>query len=162
MVGEDWLVDIQNAIVSEFQRVGYFDKVNTHEPRKKPGRGLIAAVWPQSIRTLGDISGLDATAGLVMFTGRMYKNITMKTSSTNAGMPDDAIDIYMLEVTSRLMRLFTADFSFGGAIRNIDLLGAFGTELSAQAGYLDQDNAKFRIMDIAIPCVVNDIWPQVA
>lgn len=162
MVGEEWLVDILNAIVSEFQRVGYFDKVNTHEPRKKPARGLIAAVWPQSIRSLSEISGTDSTSGLVVFTGRIYKNITMKTATANAGMPEDAIDIFMLEVTSRLLRLFNADFTFGGTIRNIDLLGAFGVELGAQAGYLDQDNAKFRIMDITIPCVVNDIWPQVA
>lgn len=160
MVGEDWLKDILDAIVSEFQRVGYFDKVNTHEPKRKPARGLIAAVWPQTIRPLSEASGLDSSSALVVFMGRIYKNITMKTTSANAGMPEDAIDLYMLEVTSRLIRMFSADFTFSGAIRNIDLLGAFGVELAAQAGYLDQDGAKFRIMDLTIPCVVNDVWPQ--
>lgn len=162
MVGEDWLETVLAAVVSEYQRTGYFDKVNTHEPRKKPGRGLHAAIWPQSIGPVSEVSGVASTCANVVFLGRMYKNISMKTGTSYAGMPDDAIDPMMLEVTSRLIRMFHDDFDFGGVIRNVDLLGQFGPSLSAQAGYLDQDNAKFRIMDLTIPCIVNDVWPQVS
>ena len=161
MVGEDWLEQILNAIVSEYQRTGYFDRVNTHEPKKKPARGLTAAIWPQEIGPVDLASGSAATSALVIFTGRIYKNISTKTTTAFGPYTEDAIDGYMLEVTSRLIREFHDDFDFGGLIRHVDLLGQFGQPLGAKAGYLDQDNAKFRIMDLTIPCVVNDVWPQV-
>jgi hypothetical protein len=42
----------------------------------------------------------------------------------------------------------------------VDLLGQFGTPLSAQAGYVNQDGRLFRIMTITLPLVVNDVWGQ--
>lgn len=151
---ETWIEVIVDAIVSEYQRTGYFDKINMHEPRKKPGRGITAAVWPQSITPLPQASGLDSTTGLLVFMGRSYINALTE--------PPDMIDVWMMRANANLMRTMHRDFTFGGAIRNVDLLGSFGTPLSLVSGYLDQDSTKFRIMDLTIPCVVNDIWPQAA
>lgn len=149
---ESWIEPIFDAVVSEYQRLGYYDRVNRHEPRRKPGRGLTAAVWLQSVIPLPQASGSDSTTALVVFTGRTYMNMTAE--------PNDMIDVWMLRANANLMRSMHGDFDFGGIIRNVDLLGQFGTPLSLIAGYLDQDNTKYRIMDLTIPCVVNDVWQQ--
>lgn len=150
---ESWVEPIFDAVVSEYQRSGYFDKVNSHEPRRKPSKGLTAAVWLQSVRPLPQRSGVDSTSGILTFTGRSYMNMFKE--------PNDMIDVWMMRANAHLMRLMHDDFDFGGVISNVDLLGAFGTPLSLLSGYLDQDATKYRIMDLTIPCVVNDIWPQV-
>lgn len=151
---EEWIDPIFDAVVSDIQRSGYFDKVNMHEPKRKPGRGLTAAVWVQSMDPIGQISGLASTSGRVVFMVRLYANMLQE--------PQDAMDPNMIKATSNIIRRYHDDFDFGGMIRNVDLLGAFGIALAAQAGYLEQDDTMFRIMDITVPCLINDIWPQVS
>jgi hypothetical protein len=150
---EAWLDDILDAVVSDAQRSGYFDKVNLHEPKRKPGTGMTAAIWVQSIEPIGVISGLSSTSGKIVFTLRMYQQMFKD--------PPDMIDPTIMKAVSNLMRRYHDDFDFEGAVRNVDLLGAFGTALSAQAGYLEIDKTEYRIMDMTIPCLVDDIWPQV-
>lgn len=150
---ETWLDPIFDAVVSDAQASGYFDKVNLHEPKRKPGMRLTAAIWVQNLKPIPLASGLNSTSALVLFMLRIYSNMLQE--------PQDMIDRNMLKASSHLMRRYHDDFDFGGAIRNVDLLGAFGVALEAQAGYLEQDNTMFRIMDITIPCIVNDVWPQV-
>jgi len=150
---EEWLDPIFDAVVSDAQRSGYFDKVNLHEPKRKPGTRLTAAIWVQSIDPIALASGLAATSARVVFMLRIYSNMLKE--------PQDMIDPQVTKATSNLMRRYHDDFDFDGAIRNVDLLGSFGVALSAQAGYIDIDNTMYRIMDIRIPCIVNDVWPQV-
>jgi hypothetical protein len=151
---ESWIDPIFNAVVSDAQASGYFNIVNQYEPKAKPGTGLTAAVWLQSITPIGAISGLSSTSGRLLFILRMYSNMFSK--------PQDMIDPNLTRAASNLMRRYHDDFDFGGVIRNIDLLGAHGVALEANSGYLPQDDTEFRIIDIQIPCIVNDIWPQVS
>lgn len=150
---EQWLDDILDAVVSDAQLSGYFDKVNTHEPKRKPGSGLTAAVWVQSIDPIPLASGLASTSARIVFMLRIYSNMLKE--------PQDAIDPEVIKALSNLMRRYHDDFDFGGVIRNIDLLGSYGVALAAQAGYLEIDGTNFRIMDLTVPCLVNDVWPQV-
>lgn len=150
---EAWLDPIFDAVVSDAQRSGYFDKVNQHEPKRKPGTRLTAAVWVQNLKPIPLASGLASTSALIIFILRIYSNMLQE--------PQDMIDPRMTKAMSSLMRRYHDDFDFGGVIRNVDLLGQFGVALEAQAGYLEIDNAMFRIMDLTIPCIVNDVWPQV-
>jgi hypothetical protein len=150
---EEWIDPIFDAVVSDVQRSGYFDKVNTHEPKRAPRSGLTAAIWVASMEPIGAISGLASTTGRVVFTLRMYQGMLLE--------PQDLIDPMMMKAMSNLMRRYHDDFDFESTIRNIDLLGAFGVALAAQSGYLEIDGAVFRIMDMTIPCLVNDVWPQV-
>lgn len=150
---EAWLDPIFEAVVSDAQASGYFTKVNLHEPKRKPGGSLTAAIWVQSIDPLALASGLASTSARIVFILRIYTSMLMK--------PEDMIDPAMMKACSNMMRRYHGDFDFGGVIRNVDLLGHFGIALSSQAGYLEQDNMMFRIMDILIPCIVNDVWPQV-
>lgn len=150
---EEWFDDILDAIVSDVQRSGYFDKVNKHEPKKAPGTGLTAAVFLTAIDPISLISGLASTSARIVFTLRMYQSMLME--------PQDMIDPRMGRATANLMRRFHDDFDFEGAIRNVDLMGAYGVSLSAISGYLDIDGKQHRIVDMTIPCLVNDVWPQV-
>ena len=153
---EEWLDDILDAVVSDVQRSGYFDQVNEHEPRKKPGHGLTAAVWAESIRAVALTSGLASTSASVVFFIRLYKRLSQEDQV-------DPIDRNMMKAASNLLRRYHDDFDFGGVIRNVDILGGVtGQPIGAQAGYLEQDGAMYRVMTITLPCIVNDVWPQVS
>lgn len=131
---------------------GYFETVNGHEPKKAPASGgLAAAVWVQSIGPVQS-SGLTATTGRVELRVRLYSSMIQE--------PQDAIDPELVDALDYLMAAYSGDFSFGGLIRQVDLLGAYGTGLSAQAAYLNQDNCLFRVFDITLPLIVNDLWSQ--
>ena len=150
---EEWIDPIFAAVVSDVQKSGYFERVNQHEPKRKPKGGMSAAVWIQRIDPIALASGLASTSGRLTFIVRMY----IRMIQTDM----DAMDPLLTKATSNLMRRYHDDFDFEGAIRNVDLLGHHGIALSAQAGYLEQDNTNYRIMDLTVPCLVNDVWPQV-
>jgi hypothetical protein len=129
-----------------------FASVNTHEPKSAPGTHH-AALWVQSVSPV-QASGLNSTSGRVEFRLRIYNNMLSE--------PMDAIDPDILTATDELLTAYSGDFSLNGAVRKVDLLGAFGTPLSAQAGYINQDGKLLRVMDITIPLIVNDVWSQSA
>lgn len=150
---EDWIDPIVDEVISTVQRTGYFSKVNGHEPKRKPKSTLTAAVWVQAIDPIALASGLASTSARLTFIIRVYSSMLKE--------PQDAIDPAMLRAVSNIMRNFHDDFDFEGTIRNVDLLGHFGIALAGTAGYLEIDNTMFRVMDITVPCIVNDVWPQV-
>lgn len=150
---EEWLDPIFDAVISDVQASGYFDKVNAYETKRRPLTKMTAAVWLQSIDPIALASGLASTSALIVFIVRMYMNMLRE--------PQDGIDPLMAKATSNIMRRYHGDFDFGGVIRNVDLLGHFGTSLRAEAGYQEIDKVNFRVMDITVPCIVNDVWPQV-
>lgn len=149
---EAWLDPIFDAVVSDAQASGYFDSVNTHEPKSKPGHGLTAAVWVQSIEAVGAISGLSVSCARIVFMLRIYTNMLME--------PQDMIDPMMLKAVSNLIRRYHDDFDFEGAIRNVDLLGQTGEALKAEFGYISVQEVLYRACTLTIPCLVNDVWPQ--
>lgn len=150
---EAWIDAILDAVVSDVSSTGYFAYVNQHEPLRKPHGQITAAVWIQHIEPLGVLSGLASTGGRILFVIRLFKNMFDK--------PTDEIDPRMWQAASSLMRRYHDDFDFSNTIRNIDLLGQHGIKLSAIAGYLPMEDGIYRIIDIQVPCLVNDIWPQV-
>lgn len=149
---ESWINDIFDAVVSDAQACGYFDRVNLHEPKRKPGNGLTAAIWVQSLDPLQGASSLVNTSARLLFMLRVYSSMLQE--------PQDMIDPNMLRAVANLMRRYHDDFDFAGVIRNVDLLGEFGIALSSNAGYMDIDGTVYRVMDISIPCIVNDVWAQ--
>jgi hypothetical protein len=154
---ETWLDPIFDAVISDIQRTGFFDRVQGHEPDSKPGNGLTAAVWVITVDPLRGIagSGLASTSARVAFNVRLYTSRLME--------PKDIIDPRLMRAASSIMREYHDDFDFGltDLVRNVDLLGAFGVPLSLITGYLEQDGTIFRIADITVPVICNDVWPQV-
>jgi hypothetical protein len=141
-------------LVSTALDLGEFRAVNFHEPKAAPGSGLRLALWVQSIEPIPMASGLASTSGYVVANARAYGNMLAK--------PEDDVDPRIMSAMAALIAAYSGDFTLGGTIRNIDLLGEYGQKLSAQAGYITIASAMYRIMTLTIPCIVNDMWTQVA
>lgn len=132
--------------------LGLFENVNTHEPKSAPGNGLWCAIWVQRIRPQGSASGLSATSGVVDLMARIGASFIKQ--------PEDGIDPNILTAASVLMKEYSGNFTLGGTVRNVDLLGQTGAALSAQAGYLQLGQRTYRVMDVSIPVIINDLWTQ--
>lgn len=143
---------LMDQAASHAASTGRFERVNSHEPKSPPGNGLHAAFWVQSITPIALVSGLDATSARVVLMGRIYKLADTE--------PMDGTDPDLLDATDNLMSLYSGDFQFGGNVRNVDLLGAHGVALSAEAGYLEVGETLYRVMTITLPLILNDVWSQ--
>jgi hypothetical protein len=143
-----------DGVASIAAKTGTFRSVNTHEPKAAPGSGLRCAIWADSIQPIALASGLASTSGYVTMLSRVYGNMLSK--------PEDDIDPRLMASATTLLGAYTADFTLGGLVRNLDLLGAYGTKMGAQAGYVTIGGSMFRIMTVTLPCVVDDLWAQVS
>jgi hypothetical protein len=144
------ITGLLDAVVSHAMASGHYERVNQHEPENPPGHGLTCAVWADRVTALRS-SGLDSVTVLVVFTVRSMSPIFD---------PPDAIDPTMLAAVDSLCGAYSGDFTLGGLLRQVDLKGAHGQPLDVRAGYLQQDGTKYRVMDIALPCIVNDLWTE--
>lgn len=140
------------AVVSHAQAIGHLEQVNQHEPKSAPQGLLTGAVWVQEVAPVAAASSLDSTTVAVVLTIRIYKNMLSE--------PQDAIDPDVLGAADALCAAYSGDFELGGLVRNVDLLGAHTQGLRVRAGYLPQDGRLFRVMDIGLPLIVNDLWSQ--
>lgn len=145
---------IVDALASHAAASGYFERVNEHEAGSElPSGGLTAGIWPQVMRPSPPGSGLASTAARLVFMVRIY--------SPALSQPQDAIDPTMLAAADALMAAYSGDFTLGGLVRDVDLLGAGGESLSAVAGWLPAaDGVRYRVIDITVPLVINDAWTQ--
>lgn len=139
-------------VISHAQQLGVFEYVATHEPKSTFLAGTYLAVWVQSIRPIPE-SGLSATSGRVELYARVYTSFLQK--------PEDSIDLDLLTAVATLMNAYTGDFDFGGTLRCIDLLGAYGESLSAKAGYLTIAQKLYRVMTLIVPLIYNDMFTQI-
>lgn len=150
---ESWIDPIINAMQSDAAASGHFERVHKHEPKKSPGNGLTASIWAQSIGPVRS-SGLSVTSALVVFNLRIFCNMLRE--------PQDDIDLVIMQAMANLIRRYHDNFDFGltDLVRNVDVFGANGVELSAQMGYIPQDGKLYRAATLTIPVIVNDVWPQ--
>ncbi len=140
------------AVESHALALGHFDRVNKHEPKAAPGNGVSAAIWVQNLRPVAAASGLAATSARLELSVRVYLNMLQE--------PQDAIDTNIMTAVDALMAAYSSDFDLGGLVRNVDLLGAHGDPLQADAGYLEQDRKLYRVVVITLPLIVSDLWAQ--
>lgn len=141
---------IINALQSHAQSTGLFDRVNTHEPKNAPGNGLTVAITVDTIVPYN--SGLISTTVVTTFMARVFMPMLAE--------PQDAIDPAIVDAIDVLVTAYSGDFELGSQARCIDLLGESGTALFAKAGYVSIDNKMYRVMDITIPVIINDVWTQ--
>lgn len=146
------VASITASVQSHAQALGLFEVVTLHEPKAKPQSGITCAIWADQILPAAGTSGLDSTTALVVMSVRLYTPMLQE--------PYDGIDSDMLAAVDALLAAYSGAFTLEGQLQRIDLLGDFGTPLSAQAGYVNQDGRLFRIMTIRLPLVVNDLWGQ--
>lgn len=142
---------ILDGVVSHAMAAGHFEQVNGHEAANAPSHGLTAAVWTDSVQAVRS-SGLDSTTVLLTFNVRLYTSIQSE--------PADAIDPALIDAVDALCAAYLDDFTFGGLVRSIDVLGQHSPGLLVRAGYVQQSGAIFRVMTVTLPVIVNDLWRQ--
>lgn len=145
--------DLVDRIASHAMALALFDRVNQHEPKNKPGRGLTCAIWIDRIEPARGRSGLDKTDARVVFNVRVYTNMLQN--------PQDAIDPSVMNAVDLLMEAYSGDFELGDDTRFIDLLGMTqGHPLFSQSGYINIDNMVYRVMTITVPVIQQNAWTQ--
>lgn len=145
--------DLVDRLASHAMSTALFDRVNAHEPKNKPGRGLTCAIWIDRIEPARGRSGLTATDARVVFNVRVYTNMLQN--------PQDAIDPSVMNAVDLLFEAYSGDFQLGDTSRFIDLLSATqGHPLFAQSGYINIDNMVYRVMTITVPVIVENAWTQ--
>ncbi len=142
------------ATLTHALKLGRFERVNGHEPKSGPAGRLTCAIWVQRISPVPSQSGLTSTTARVELSVRVYSSMLSE--------PQDRIDTDMAAAVDALMAAYAADFTLGGTIKHVDLLGAVGAPLEAVAGYVTVDTTLFRIVTITVPLIVNDAWTQAA
>jgi len=148
------VLSLFDQIKSHAMKLGLFEETRTHEPKNAPGHGLRVAVWLHTLEPIAAASSLVATSGRVEFHVRVHSSMLQE--------PQDDIDRDLLIAVSALMGEYSGNFTLGGTVRDVDLLGEHGPPMSAQAGYLDMDHKLYRVMVITLPIIINDLWTQVA
>jgi hypothetical protein len=140
-----------NRVASVASSSGLFAEVLTHEPKSAPSAtGLTFATWIEHIRPIALRSGLPVTSARLEMTGRVYRSMLSD--------PQNTIDTEIGKATSFVLGQLNGDFGIGDAF--IDLLGMSGDPLQAQFGYVAVDRTVFRIADITIPVVGDDVYDQ--
>jgi hypothetical protein len=154
--GPDAITALYDALQSNALTLGLFDAVDDHEPANPPGKGLTAAVMMGDLGPAPRGSGLASTSARQEFAIRIYGS-RLKTPRSN-------VDRDILAATVALIGQYSADFELvnvpDGLVRCIDLLGAWGEPLNAKPGWLTQDGSPYRIQEITVPLILNDVWPQ--
>ena len=145
--------DLYGQLVSRTQQLGGVQVIQ-HEPKAAPQSLPAVAVWWAAIAPVPKASGLASTTARVEFGGRVYLNAAQK--------PEDKVDPQLILLTSNVIGAYSDAFTLNGDALAVDLLGAWGGPLSATAGYITHDAKLFRVAELTIPFVVDDIWIQEA
>lgn len=146
------LLAYRNAAMSHAQTLGLFDNVLGREPVSAPGSGLTYAMWVGPVRPIPARSGLDSVSARLELRGRVFMPADTE--------PPDDVDVAVMNAVSALMGAYCGDFTLGGTVANVDLLGAHGAGLSAESGYTRLDNITYRVATLIIPLVINDAWTE--
>lgn len=143
--------EVIEAVVSHAMALGYFDKVNQHEPKSAPGNGLACSVWVTALRPVS--SGLNSTSCRLDLAVRVYSNMLQE--------PQDMIDPNLMAAVWGLMVAYSGDIDLElDYVRSIDLLGAEGDPMQSEGGYIEIDKKMFRVMTISVGIIVNNAFDQ--
>lgn len=144
---------VLDKLVSHAMATGLFETVNEFKVDEPSGDGITAGIWADDITPIRS-GGMAATSVRLTFKVRLF-------SSTEAA-PESYLERAMVDAVSVLLTAYSGDFDLGGNARAIDLLGMEGAALSANAHYMNLSGVIFRVMDIAVPVLLNDVWDQTA
>lgn len=142
---------ILTGLCDHARTLGQFAQVLDYEPKSAvDAHRVTLAVWGGPVDPVA--SGLAATSVRAEFTARLYRSMLAKPYS----------DTVLLGAVDAFIAGLSGDFDLGGRLRCVDLLGAYGAPLAYQTGYVDLDSKLYRIADVTVPLIVNDLWTQTA
>lgn len=140
---------LQKALVTHAKALGIFDRVIGHDPKNSPGTGLTASVICSQISARPS-TGLSRSSALVVFMVRIMTPLKQN--------PLDDIDPVMLGATDKLVNSLMGAFTLGGLVRAVDIRGMAGTPLVCNYGHVEIGGTLYRVGDVTIPLICNDVW----
>lgn len=143
--------DARDRVASMAAGLGYFDAVTLHEPRNAPGKGLSLSIFMGPFATIQS-SGLNATSVRFVLIAQLRCSMTRE--------PQDDIDLDLVEAADALCAELNGDFDLGTSVRSVDVFGMHGVALGGEPGYVSHDGHMYRMIDVTVPCLVNDAWTQ--
>lgn len=153
----DDIKELAEGLLTRGAGLGIFDSVQGHEHQSAPdGDGLNLALFGAKMEPVGEISGLNSLSVRVEF----QMNI-LRTARTH---PADMIDPETMGAAGRLMNALAGGYTLNGQAIAIDLLGAYGEKLRAEAGYVtigggqNSGGNTFRVMSVFVPIILDDCW----
>lgn len=136
------------AIQSYAEQLGVFQAAETADPRNAPGNRLFCSITLGPIRPVTS-SGLASVSGQVTLLVRVWSSELQK--------PYESVDPEVLAVVCALMGQFAGGFTLGGTVRDVDLFS-----MTAQPAYVDFEGKPFRVVEISVGIVINDMFAEVA
>lgn len=143
---------ILKRLLSHARLSGKPERARISEYKTPPGDGLSFAVWLQGLGSAPDAGGLGVTAALLHVTTRWYMPMLHR--------PEEDIEIKIGDAADAYLARLNVDYGLGGAVRNVDILGEFGDPLAWSFGYVMIDKTMYRIADLPLMMVINDVWTQ--
>lgn len=146
------VLEIIEAVQSRALSTGHHSMVLGAEPLAAAKiDGLALAVW---------VDGMAVLPGRGLASASVKLDLFVRTYAAALTEYRDDIDPTMMAAVGDLFALFVGGFTLDGFVCKIDIKGEYGTVLNAQAGHLTLDRKIFRIYDIVVPLIVDDLWVE--
>lgn len=142
---------ILDQVVSHALATGHFQTFNEHESKQSNTNGITGSVWVERITPIRS-SGLATTSVRLELQMRMY--------SSTYTEPYDDIDSNLTQAVDAYFTALLGDFELSGEARHVDIFGAHGRPLEVDVGWINLDGKEFRVFQIRLPIIVDDIWAQ--
>ncbi len=136
-------------VQSYAQELGIFQGVDLHDPWNAPGNRLFCSINLGGAKLLPTASGMISASGQVTLVIRVWSSALQK--------PLDGIDPEILSAACSLMGALAGGFTLNETVRNVDVFG-----MSAQPAYVDFEGKPFRVVEISVGLVINDMFAEVA
>jgi hypothetical protein len=145
----------RDVLVSHLMATGWFDGgVNTFEPKAAPTGQFHAAVFLDGVVPVPELSGLAATTYRYTYMVRIFRDMLAD--------PVGQIDPDLNVLADKIIDDINGDFTLGGNVRLVDVLGETGDPLNVRAGYIQVNQSMYRTIDLIMPLVLNDAAAQAA
>lgn len=139
------------AVASDAQQLAWFESAGTEEPKSAPSANMHFAVWLMNAKP-ARTSDLVSTSFRIELAGRIYLNMLRE--------PTGNIDADLAAAAWDLLGRYSSGFTLGSLIREVDLLGEHGEPLGVQFGYVTIDHRLYRIADVVLPLICDDVFDQ--
>ena len=136
-------------VSSLFQALGLFQAVDTHEPENAPGNRIYCSVTLGPLKAEAAVSGLAAASGSVTLMIRIWSAAMQR--------PLDKVDPEALAAAAALMGALAGSFSLDGSVRNVDIFS-----LTATPAWADFQGKQFRVIELPVPIIINDMFEEAA
>lgn len=144
---------IIGALTDHAQQLGVFDSVSGHEAKVSPGSGVHCEIFG------GNFELVPVRSGLATVTFRLPFRVRLRTNWLQ--QPSDDVDRRIIKALDPLMAAYCDNFTIGGLITAVDILGMTGSPVAGTFAYLDQgDGTKWRTLELELPLLVDDLWTE--